>query len=265
VLDGVRFQTAGDDAGRSSDKEIRVPRRELFWSWQGGQADAPKDPMMANSSGRRRSAAVGSAVLGALLTWCSLTSASTLDISQYAHATWKVADGFADGAIYNVAQTPDGYLWIGTDFGVLRFDGVRTTPWSANGLLPSRNIRTVVTGRDGTLWIGTVNGLASWKDGKLSVYPEFAHHAIKRAMEARDGTVWAVGSTFGLTILTGELCAVRNGAVRCWGKDGAFGSRVVTMYEDRKGNLSDSTEISIDAVSNVDSLPSRLDVNVARP
>ena len=49
----------------------------------------------------------------------------SLDVSQYAHTSWKIPDGFAQGAIGSIAQTPDGYLWLGTEFGLLRFDGMR--------------------------------------------------------------------------------------------------------------------------------------------
>ena len=80
------------------------------------------------------------------------------------------------------AQTPDGYLWLGTEFGLLRFDGVRTTPWPSDKVLPSSQINTLLTGRDGTLWIGTSKGLASWKDGKLASYAELAGHVMIRMM-----------------------------------------------------------------------------------
>ena len=50
---------------------------------------------------------------------------SSLDVSQYAHTAWKTGEGFSKGLIRSIAQTPDGYLWLGTEFGLLRFDGVR--------------------------------------------------------------------------------------------------------------------------------------------
>lgn len=56
---------------------------------------------------------------------------AALDVSQYAHTAWKVRDGFTNGIISSVAQTPDGYLWLGTEFGLVRFDGVRTVPWES--------------------------------------------------------------------------------------------------------------------------------------
>src|SRR5215468_7185437 len=88
----------------------------------------------------------------------------SLDISQYAHTAWKVRDGFAKGEITAIAQTPDGYLWLGTEFGLLRFDGVRAVPWQPprGEQLPSGFIFRLLGARDGTLWIGTLKGLASW-------------------------------------------------------------------------------------------------------
>src|SRR5260221_6474102 len=91
----------------------------------------------------------------------------SLDISQYAHTSWKVRDGFTKGLIVAIAQAPDGYLWLGTEFGLARFDGVRAVPWQppTGQQLPSNNIQSLLFARDGTLWIGTLSGLASWRDG----------------------------------------------------------------------------------------------------
>src|SRR5208337_3903624 len=96
-----------------------------------------------------------------------------LDLTQYTHTAWTARDGLK-GSTRSIVQTPDGYLWIGTEFGVVRFDGVRFVPWSPppGERLPSPNILALVAGRDGTLWIGTLEGLASWKDGRLINYPE---------------------------------------------------------------------------------------------
>src|SRR5260370_31721099 len=88
----------------------------------------------------------------------------SLDLSQYAHTAWKVREGFAKGSILSIAQTPDGYLWLGTELGLLRFDGVRVVPWQPpNGeQLPSNYILFLLVSQDGTLWIGTFKVLATW-------------------------------------------------------------------------------------------------------
>ena len=160
----------------------------------------------------------------------------SLDVSQYAHTAWKVSEGFSKGTIYSIAQTPDGYLWLGTDFGLLRFDGVRATPWQPPGdqHLPSSTVWSLLAARDGTLWIGTENGLASWKGGKLTPYAELAGQYIYELLEDREGTVWVAG---GANPPPGKLCAIQNGSVQCFGTDGALGIAVVGLYEDSKGNL----------------------------
>ena len=174
-----------------------------------------------------------------LLAWsvCALALDPSFDISQYAHTAWTVREGFAKGEIISIAQTPDGYLWLGTQFGLLRFDGVRNVPWKppANQQLPSSYILSLLTGHDGTLWIGTWNGLASWKDGKLMQYPELAGHFIFALLEDHAGTVWASG--FSSAPQGGRLCTIRNGNVQCHGEDGSLGRGAENLYEDTKGNL----------------------------
>ena len=97
---------------------------------------------------------------------CSFALDPSLDVNQYAHTAWKIRDGFTRGEIYSVAQTPDGYLWLGTQFGLVRFDGVHATPWHppGNDNFTGGAVFSLLVAKDGTLWIGT-KGLASWKDG----------------------------------------------------------------------------------------------------
>src|SRR6516225_444468 len=139
-------------------------------------------------------------VLAMLLACCPgvLALDPSLDVSQYAHTAWKVREGFTKGTIVSIAQTPDGYLWLGTEFGLLRFDGVRSVPWQPppGQHLPSTYIRRLLVARDGTLWIGTWKGLASWEDGKLTQYPELAGQIISALLEDREGTVWPAGRRF---------------------------------------------------------------------
>ena len=175
--------------------------------------------------------------LGILLACCPCASAldPSLDISQYAHTAWKVRDGFTTGSISSVAQTPDGYLWVGTEFGLFRFDGVSATPWQpADSQLPGNIIEALLAARDGTLWIGTQAGLSRWKNGKLTTYPELAGHIVRALSEDRDGTVWAGGISFPGP---GKLCAIGPTSVRCYGEEGTLGIGPIDLYQDSRGDL----------------------------
>ncbi len=158
-----------------------------------------------------------------------------LDVSQYAHTAWKISEGFSEGIIRSIAQTADGYLWLGTEFGLRRFDGVRAVPWEppAGQRLPSSDIRSLQGARDGRLWIGTFRGLASWKDGKLTHYPELDGQVIEALLEDREGTIWVAGWAPSV----GRLCRIQGGNIQCYGEDGRFGSGVTPIYEDSGGNL----------------------------
>src|ERR1700692_3474796 len=176
--------------------------------------------------------------LGILLAWCACVFAldPALEVSQYAHTAWTIHEGFFKGVIssYSIAQTPDGYLWLGTESGLLRFDGVRSVPWQppAGEHLPGGSIRSLLAARDGTLWIGTTEGLASWKDGRLTHYSELAGQ-VRPLLEDREGTIWAGG----FVSSTGRLCAIQSGGAHCYGEDGSFGREVISLYEDSRGYL----------------------------
>ena len=175
--------------------------------------------------------------LGILLACCpsGFPLNPSLDVSQFAHTAWTTQEGSLKAGVRCIAQTPDGYLWVGTEFGLLRFDGVRFVQWNppVGQHLPSNNIRSLAAAHDGTLWIGTVEGLASWKDGKLTEYAGLSHENVVTLLQDRDGTVWA-GS---FHVPKGKLCAVHNGALQCYGEDGRLGQWIWSLYEDSAGQL----------------------------
>ena len=108
------------------------------------------------------------------------------------------------------------------EFGLLRFDGVRAVPWEppAGQHLPSSDIKSLQGARDGRLWIGTFDGLASWKGGKLTHYPELDGQVIEALLEDREETIWVAG----WATSAGRLCGIQSGNIQCYGEDGRFGS-----------------------------------------
>ncbi|HET9832216.1 MAG TPA: two-component regulator propeller domain-containing protein, partial [Vicinamibacterales bacterium] len=77
-------------------------------------------------------------------------------LSGYTMTSWTLADGIPIGPVYAMVQGHDGFLWLGTTSGIVRFDGARFTRWDAihSTPLPRADVRALNVGRDGTLWVG---------------------------------------------------------------------------------------------------------------
>jgi len=175
----------------------------------------------------RRLLALVTVLTGMLLSGPSAVLALDPDrrISQYAHTAWRVRDGALPGAPYAITQTTDGYLWIGTIGGLIRFDGVRFVPWlpPAGKQLPSSNISALLGARDGSLWIGTDAGLSRWKGGDLINYLDPVGY-INDIQEDRNETLWISRSN--LNDDKGSLCEVVGTRLRCHGKSDGVPSLV---------------------------------------
>jgi diguanylate cyclase (GGDEF)-like protein len=130
-------------------------------------------------------------------------SAGSLD-ARYFHRHWRRSDGLPGNSVYAIAQTADGYLWIGTENGLARFDGQRfvTHGVRPSGAFRSRFVAALAAGRDGTLWIGTERGLLR-KHGSEAVVPDgppdglAAGAAVSALAEDAGGNLW-IGTRSGL-------------------------------------------------------------------
>ena len=153
---------------------------------------------------------------------CLLTPApaSALDpevrLTQYRHTAWRVQDGSFASAPTAIAQTADGYIWIGTTAGLVKYDGVRFTPWVRPGeTLPfSAAVYSLLSSSDGTLWIGTSARLFSLKDNKVE---EHVRGRINSIIEDRQHRIWVARSR--PPDSEGGLCQAAGGKPRCIGGD----------------------------------------------
>jgi signal transduction histidine kinase/streptogramin lyase len=138
-----------------------------------------------------------------------------------------------------LAQTRDGFLWLGTSIGLLRFDGFGFEPWppTPGESLPSNRIRTLLAGSDGSLWIGTAKGISRLRDGRLVNYDSaqgLPDAPLIAMAEGPDGTIWA-GAGGGKN---GGLIAIRGSSVRVYrASDGLPDSNVLSLFTDSDRRL----------------------------
>ena len=171
-----------------------------------------------------------------------------LKISQYAHTAWRLQEGAIPTAPLTWAQTTDGYMWIGTMEGMMRFDGVRFTPWSPK---PDQSltypIMSLLADPDGGLWIGSGSGLVHLVDGNLISYPESEGAVVQHIMRDVSGNIWFTRANFSLT--EGErspLCEVLRKTVKCFGrKEGVSLPYAAAMAQGPDGSLWVASDTSL--------------------
>lgn len=118
--------------------------------------------------------------------------ASERRITQYVLRGWSARDGLA-APVRALAQTGDGYLWIGTDAGLYRFDGIRFVAVSDLGgqRLPVTAVSALLVGRDGALWLAFSTGaVRCWRDGRLETW-DLPRPNPNALAEDASGALWA--------------------------------------------------------------------------
>ena len=126
-------------------------------------------------------------------------------IGQYVHRSWQRDDGLPQNSVNAIAQTDDGYLWVGTQEGLGRFDGVRFTVFDTSNTpgLPGNLVTALRTDRHGALWIGTEQGLARLVAGTFERFTTddgLDSNSVLAIYEDREGAIW-VGTRRGLNRL----------------------------------------------------------------
>src|SRR5208337_1850521 len=132
----------------------------------------------------------------------------TTAMADYGRQSWAMENGLPQNSVHALAQTNDGYIWLGTEAGLVRFDGTSFAVFdqSSNPALPSGDIRCLLATKDGGLWVGTSEGLARWKDGATRTYTRsdgLPGDSVLTLAEAADGVLW-VDTDQGLAGLKGE-------------------------------------------------------------
>jgi signal transduction histidine kinase/ligand-binding sensor domain-containing protein/CheY-like chemotaxis protein/HPt (histidine-containing phosphotransfer) domain-containing protein len=160
-----------------------------------------------------------------------------LPLSHYRFDLWQTEQGLPENTIESIAQTPDGYLWVGTQEGLARFDGVRFLSFSrrtAPGLL-SDLIVALVPNPAGGLWIGAAGGgLLHYRDGDFTSLPAISAAALEHlrlVFADRDGSLWIAADTSGIAHFAG-------GRITPLATDrGLLEDRVTAFCRDRDGSL----------------------------
>jgi signal transduction histidine kinase/ligand-binding sensor domain-containing protein len=129
-------------------------------------------------------------------------------LANYGRQTWVMENGLPQNTVQALVQTRDGFVWLGTEVGLVRFDGNSFQVFDRNSspALPGNDVRCLLETRNGVLWIGTSEGLAQWKDGSVTTFTTkdgLQANGIRALLEAAGGVI-RVSTDGGVAQLSGE-------------------------------------------------------------
>lgn len=159
-----------------------------------------------------------------------------LPAAEYSHRVWRTEDGLPQNRVQAIAQTPEGYLWVGTSEGLARFDGVRFVIFdrSNTAAITDNSILSLEAVPDGSLWIGTEGGgLLHYAREVFQAFGErdgLTNGFIRAVHLDRSGTLW-VGTDRGF------FRSSQRGFVRVDGTAEIPLASVISIAEDGTGRI----------------------------
>jgi signal transduction histidine kinase/ligand-binding sensor domain-containing protein len=125
---------------------------------------------------------------------CAMALEPSTPLANYGRQAWVMENGLPQNTVQAMSQTKDGFVWLGTEVGLVRFDGNSFAVFDRNSspALPGSDIRCLLATSDGALWIGTSDGLARWKDGAMTAFgtANGLPGSGIRALAEADGVLW---------------------------------------------------------------------------
>lgn len=154
---------------------------------------------------------------------------------DYLIEAWDNENGLPVHLIKSIEQSPKGSLWLGTNRGVLRFDGLNFTAYGETSQMASQNgfILSMLSTQDGSLWVGTAGGLNRFQGGGITTYTQpsaLPNNAVYALYEDQEETLW-VGTGNGIVRIQHGKKIGEDGPV----VDALKGSSVRTIYQTRDG------------------------------
>jgi signal transduction histidine kinase/ligand-binding sensor domain-containing protein len=184
-----------------------------------------------------------------LLILCLLAAAPSAAAGEpaaqpYVWRSWTRLDGLPGSQVWAITQDDTGYIWIGTNEGLVRFDGVQFVSGPQLGLtsLPNASVRTLARGRDDSVWIGFgTGGIGRLKNYQLQLFTTndgLPPGVVSGIVEDRRGVIWVAGAN--------GLYRLENGE---WGRVAITPAEtpgvVDSIYADRHGRLWVGTRLGV--------------------
>jgi ligand-binding sensor domain-containing protein/signal transduction histidine kinase len=155
-------------------------------------------------------------------------------VRAFSFQSWQKEEGLTQRPARVLTQTRDGYIWIGTDEGLVRFDGLRFVPFGISDGMKGAPVTTLLQDHRGVLWIGTAdNGLSYWQDDRFTTLTKrdgLPANSITALVEDNSGRVW-IGTDAGLATWQNGHLSLSNATAPI------DGLRINALLKDQKGTI----------------------------
>lgn len=158
-------------------------------------------------------------------------------VTQYVINTWQTEQGLPQSSVNGITQSPDGYLWLATQEGIARFDGMRFTVYdrATTPEILSNHVLAATSGPGGSVWFGTRGGgMLSARGGEFRAYGQaegLEGESVRTLLEGEDGVLWIGTDGRGLV-------KWKDGPIRVFTtRDGLGSDDVRALADDGHGGL----------------------------
>ena len=160
-----------------------------------------------------------------------------LKAQRYTFKFYGQEEGLQNLAVQVVLQDRQGFLWVGTQNGLFRYDGSQFKAFTKDDGLPGTRIESLQEAADGTLWVGTGSGLARRRGGRFETVPMGEEPGAASAVVGREGI--AADSQGRLYVATdhGLLAGTTKGNIVSFTPVNSGDTEAASVYLDRSGKL----------------------------
>src|SRR6056297_2974008 len=126
----------------------------------------------------------------------NITAAQTMPFRSY-----SIENGLSESVIHSMIQDEMGFIWLGTGFGLNRFDGVEFKKWYEEDGLPNNRVNALRQSSDGKIWIGTDAGLAYLESDSIyspELFDPVLESVVLSVYEDSEGSIWVATEGNGL-------------------------------------------------------------------
>lgn len=153
--------------------------------------------------------------------------------TPYVETVFNERNGLPTGEANDVLQTAEGYIWIGSYGGLIRYDGSEFLNFSTEGILPSSSVRMLYEDSAGRLWIGTNDaGIFVYENGTIvqpEGQPRDSFLCVRGFAEDENGTIYACSNS--------GIAEIRGGIMKVYDVDEIDGQTVYSVGVDRFGRV----------------------------